>query len=102
MRRVREYEIYLPGKRRDGQPIPLPELDEIRSQLKEVFGGYTSIRECEGTWEKNGKESRDNITILRILDDGSTGFDMEAFRERIEKSLEQDRLLISLREIEIV
>ena len=57
---------------------------------------------CEGTWKTNSQESRDDIVILRILDDGSTSFDMSAFRERIEKSLEQDRLLISAREIEIV
>ena len=57
---------------------------------------------CEGTWKTNSQESRDDIVILRILDDGSTSFDMTAFRERIEKSLEQDRLLISAREIEIV
>jgi hypothetical protein len=102
MKRIREYEIYLPSKRRDGAPIPSAELDKIKSELKEVFGGYTALGECEGTWKTNGKESRDDITILRILDDGSTGFDMRAFRERIEKSLQQERLLISAREIELV
>jgi len=99
---MREYEIYLPSRRRDGGRIPSAELDEIKSELKEVFGGYTAIGTCEGSWKTNSKESRDDITILRILDDGSAGFDMTAFRKRIEKSLEQDRLLISAREIEIV
>jgi hypothetical protein len=102
MKRVREYEIYLPSRRRDGGRIPSAELDRIKSELKEVFGGYTAIGACEGTWKTNSKESRDDITILRILDDGSADFDMTAFRKRIEKSLEQDRLLISAREIEIV
>jgi len=102
MKRLREYEIYLPSKRRDGERIPSAELDEIKNELEEVFGGYTAIGACEGTWKTNGKESRDNVTILRILDDGSAGFDMPAFRKRIEKSLQQDRLLISSRDLEIV
>jgi hypothetical protein len=102
MRRIQEYEIYLPSRRRDGRRIPSAELDKIKSELKEVFGGYTGLGKCEGTWKTDGKESRDNITILRILDDGSTSFDMTAFRKRIEKSLQQDRLLISAREIQIV
>lgn len=99
---MREYEIYLPSRRRDGGRIPSAELEEIKSELKETFGGYTAMGACEGTWKTNSQESRDDIVILRILDDGSTSFDMTAFRERIEKSLEQDRLLISAREIEIV
>jgi hypothetical protein len=99
-RKKREYEIYLPSKQRDGKQIKPKEIAKVKEKLKSAFGGYTEINCCEGAWQRDGEESRDEITIVRVLDDGTSGFDMKAFQRSVERSLKQERLLITLREVD--
>ncbi len=99
---MKEFEIYLPKKRRDGQLIPDAQLEAIKEELRNVFGGYTAIGGCEGTWKSDDHESHEEITILRILDDGSAAFAMKDFRERLERELDQERLLITERTITVI
>lgn len=100
---MHEYDIYLPSQRRDGAAITRAELDAIKRELTEAFGGYTHLKSrSEGAWRVAGVTFRDEITILRILDDGRGSFDMQAFRQALERRLDQESVLIVSRVVQIV
>lgn len=100
---VQEYEIYLPTTRNDGSPVDAGEIGRIKESLTEAFGGYTHLRQrSEGAWRMGGVTFRDEVTIVRVLDDGSSGFDMHALKERLEKLLQQDQVLIVSRAVGVL
>lgn len=92
---MREYEIYLPA-----QPGAI---EKIKDELVEAFGGYTEVtQQCEGVWKIGGVAFRDDISIIRVLDDGAADFDMRAYRRDLEQRLEQEHVLITVREVDTV
>lgn len=98
-----EYEIYLPLKRPDGSSVSETEIAKIKSKLTEVFGGYTHFNQCyEGAWKVGRVTFYDEVTILRVLDDGSANFDMSAFRKKLEADLMQEEVLIVVRSVETI
>ena len=98
-----EYEIYLPHKRADGTLVSEKEIDKIKSKLTETFGGYTHFNQrCEGAWRVGRVTFYDEITIVRVLDDGTANFDMSAFRKTLEADLMQEEVLIVARSVETI
>ena len=96
-----EYEIYLPAKKNDGTPIDSAEIEQIKTTLKDAFGGYTHLpQRNEGAWRMGGVTFREEITILRVLDDGRSSFNMSAFKKRLERTLDQESILIIRRDVE--
>lgn len=97
---VHEYEIYLPTTLNDGTPIDHGKIRGIKDTLAKAFGGYTHLKHrSEGAWRMGGVTFRDEVTILRVLDDGSAWFDMPAFKKAIEAELQQEAVLIISREV---
>lgn len=100
---MREYEIYVPTERNDGQPVEPSELERIKKTLSEAFGGYTHLKSrSEGAWKMAGVTFRDEVTILRVLDDGSAHFDWPKFKGDLEQSLDQEEILIVSRPVEVI
>ena len=100
---MREYDVYLPTTKPDGAPIDSAEIDAIKERLVQAFGGYTHLRQRhEGAWRVGGVTFRDEVTILRVLDDGRTEFDMGGFKKELEERLAQDAVLIVAREVKLV
>jgi hypothetical protein len=100
---MQEFEIYLPTMHNDGTEIDPAETARIKAKLAAAFGGYTHLNQrSEGAWRMGGVTFRDEVTIVRVLDDGSAKFDMEAFRKELERSLKQDSVLIIAREVRAV
>ena len=100
---MREFEIYLPMTMKDGTPIDGGEIQRIKDQLVKTFGGYTHLKHrSEGAWRMGGVTFRDEVTIVRVLDDGSADFDMSAFKKSIEAALRQEEMLIIAREVGVV
>jgi hypothetical protein len=100
---VQEYEIYLPTTRNDGAPVDAGEVERIKESLAKAFGGYTHLRQrSEGAWQMGGVTFRDEVTIVRVLDDGSSGFDMTALKRRLEALLQQEEVLIVSRAVEVL
>ncbi len=98
-----EYEIYLPTTDNDGTPFDPVEIERFKRILARAFGGYTHLRQrSEGAWSMGGVTFRDEITIVRVLDDGQREFDMRAFKRMVETALRQEHLLIVQREVSIV
>ncbi|MES2572851.1 MAG: hypothetical protein V4710_22700, partial [Verrucomicrobiota bacterium] len=72
-------------------------------KLMEVYGGYTHLKHrSEGAWRMGGVTFRDEVTIMRVLDDRSTVFDMPAFKKQIEIALKQEAILIIARDVKII
>ena len=100
---MKEYEVYLPLAGNDGTPTDAAEIDRIKATLVKAFGGYTHLKQrSEGVWSMGGVTFRDEVTIVRVLDDGKTRFDMRAFKKALETSLNQESVLIVERPVAIV
>ena len=97
---MREFDIYLPSTYRDGKPVDPEKVRRIKETLVTAFGGYTHFpQKSEGAWKMGGVTFRDEVTIIRILDDGSAKFDLHSFKQELERDLQQEAVLIVSREV---
>lgn len=100
---MKEYEIYLPTKHNDGSAIDPAEIDRVKGQLAKAFGGYTHLQQrSEGAWSMGGVTFRDEVTIVRVLNDGTKDFDMSGFKSSLEATLKQESVLIVERTVAVV
>jgi hypothetical protein len=100
---MQEFEIYLPTMANDGTPIDACKIERIKATLAETFGGYTHLNQrSEGAWRMGGVTFRDEVTIVRVLDDGSAKFDWLGFKRGIETALKQEAILIINRDVKSV
>jgi hypothetical protein len=100
---MQEFEIYLPTTLNDGAPVDAPEIERIKDTLAKTFGGYTHLNQrSEGAWRMGGVMFRDEVTIVRVLDDGSAKFDWPTFKKEVETALKQEAVLIIAREVRAV
>jgi hypothetical protein len=100
---MREFEIYLPTTTNDGARVDPAETERIKHLLVETFGGYTHLdQRFEGAWRIGGVTFHDQVTIVRVLDDGRAAFDMPALKRSIEAALKQQEILIVERDVRVV
>ncbi len=100
---MRELEIFLPTTLNDGTPVDAAEIARIKETVLQVFGGYTHLDyRFEGAWCVGGVTLRDEVTILRVLDDGRSSFDMATFKRTIEAALGQDTVLVIARDVRVL
>ena len=100
---MKEYEIYLPTTHNDGTPADAAAIGRFKVILANAFGGYTHFQQgSEGSWSIGGVTFRDEVTIVRVLDDGKNDFDMPAFKRSLEAALKQQSVLIVAREVSVV
>jgi hypothetical protein len=80
--------------------VPGDKLKAIKETVVKAFGEYTHLdHHSEGMWRVGGVTFRDQVTIVRVLDDGSAYFDMVAFKKSIESELRQEAVLIISRQV---
>ena len=100
---MQEYEIYLPTNRNDGTPVPPHEIERLKAKLTDAFGGVTHLKQrSDGVWRFGGATFREEVTIVRVLDNGSAVLDMESFKDELANVFEQESVLIVAREVRIV
>ena len=106
---MQEYEIYLPTKHNDGAPVDPAHIERIEQELARKFGGYTHLKQrSKGLWRMGGVTFMDEVTIVRVIDDGlapfpgSDPFDMPAFKRELEELLQQESVLIVAREVNVL
>ena len=100
MAAMQEHEIYLPTTLDDGTPVEAAKNQGIKDTLVKAFGGYTHLNHrSEGAWRMGGVTFHDEVTIVRVLDDGSAHFDMTAFKKSIETALHQEAVLVISRQV---
>jgi hypothetical protein len=97
---MRELEIYLPTMTNRGTPIAPAEIERIKETLVQAFGGYTHLNQrFQGAWRMGGVVLHDEVTIVRVLDDGTAPFDIAAFKASLEARLDQEEILIIARNV---
>lgn len=97
---MREYEIYVPTTHGDGSPVDEAIIEGVKQSMRNAFGGYTHLTQrCDGAWRMGGVEFREEVTILRVLDQGPSEFDMQNFKCNLEALLRQQEVLIVVREV---
>ena len=100
---MQEYEIYLPMTLNDGSPVDPAEIQRIKNVLAKAFGGYTHLNHrSEGVWRMGNAVFRDEITIVRVLDDGTSRFDWNAFKQSLGAALHQEEVLIIARGVQVI
>lgn len=97
-----EFEIYLPRKRGNGSPVDDATMDRIKESLTNAFGGYAQLNGGPGEWSLGDVLVRNEVTILRVIDSGVSGFNMLSFKCSLETLLERDAILIVKRDVSLV
>ena len=101
--RVRELEIFLPMSLNDGTPVDPAEIERLKDTILKAFGGYTHLdHRFEGAWCVGGVTLHDDVTILRVLDDGTASFDMASFKRSIEAAFGQQAVLVIARDVRVL
>jgi hypothetical protein len=96
-------EIFLPLNRRDGTPQPGERFAELRRELIARFGGLTAFSRApaEGLWADEGdRVERDRIVIFEVMAEEIDRRWWSALRERLERDLDQEEVLIRASAIE--
>jgi hypothetical protein len=94
-------QILLPLTRNDGTSFP-PELHAgIREELVNRFGGLTAYIQApaQGVWSHDGTRQQDEIAVVEVMVDSLDRTWWRNFRQRLERVLEQESLVIRAFEI---
>jgi hypothetical protein len=98
-----EYEIYLPTTDNAGNAVDEAIISKTKAELSEAFGGYTHLQHRnEGVWRIGGATFRDEVTIIRVIDDQKSSFDWKELKIELERALSQEAVLIVMRNVEIL
>ena len=103
--RVREYELYVPLCRNDGQPTDPAKLANLKRQLVNEFGGLTHFpQENEGLWKVGHHTFRDRVVILRVLANDVDRAEQVFFRlkDELKRQWEQKDVLIVARDVTLL
>jgi len=104
---MRKYEIYLPLKYNNGEPIESVKISDICDELAEAFGAITVsplTAPHQGRWKYGGVEFIDDIIKIEIVtkSDRVTRQFFKTFKERLKKSLRQIDILITTHGIQVI
>ncbi|MDQ4088447.1 MAG: hypothetical protein M3177_10635 [Pseudomonadota bacterium] len=95
-------EILLPLYDNEGRPFGPALFGAVREELVERFGGLTAFSRspAEGLWEEGGERGRDEIVIFEVMADELDRAWWRSFRERLERRLRQEEIVIRSRAVE--
>ena len=94
-------EILLPRETGHGQPIGEDWFDGFLKDLTENFGGATSFLRApgRGLWQSGGTTERDGIAVVEVMAKQLDRAFWRSLRERLERELAQDEIVIRAQEI---
>jgi hypothetical protein len=94
-------EILLPKTAGDGRPLRQGRFEELLRELTERFGGATSFVRLpgKGLWETGGNVATDNIAVIEVMTEGLDVAYWRTLRQRLERELSQEEIVIRAREI---
>jgi hypothetical protein len=100
-RRTYLVQILLPKETGSGEPIRQEWFNGLLKDLTETFGGATSFIRgpAEGLWQSGGETERDSIAVIEIMADNLEDAFWRSLRERLERELGQDEIVILAKEI---
>jgi len=97
-------ELYLPMNSHDGTPFPSQVFTDIEDQLTEKFGGVTAHKRApaHGKWQSGGSTDTDSIAIFEVIAETFERSWWKEFQSHLEQQLEQEKLLITAKNIEVL
>jgi hypothetical protein len=99
---VKEYDIFLPLRYNDGEPVEAAKFQALQAELLQRFGGVTYFPQAnQGLWKAGAVTYRDEIVIYRVLT-GSRGARRFLLRlkARLMKEFAQEEILIVERSVD--
>jgi hypothetical protein len=94
-------EILLPKETGKGQPISKDWFDGFLKELTDRFGGATSFLRApgQGLWQGGGGTEKDGIAVVEIMVEAIDSSYWKTLRERLERELSQDEIVIRAQQI---
>jgi hypothetical protein len=94
-------EILLPKETGKGQPIGTDWFDGFLKELTGQFGGATSFLRApgQGLWQVGGWTEKESIAVVEVMVKELDGRYWQSLRERLERELSQDEIVIRAQEI---
>jgi hypothetical protein len=100
---MKEYDIYIPLFYNDGSRIEARKTRRLQEFLLKNFEGFTYFpRPNQGFWKMGGVTFRDEIVIYRVLADESPQVRalLRRLKNSLKRSLDQEEILIIIRDVE--
>lgn len=100
-RRSHLVQVLLPKEAGTGQPIPKYWFDGFLKELTDEFGGVTSFLRApgQGLWQGGRGTEKDSIAVVEVMVDRLDPAFWRLLRERVERELSQDEIVIRAQEI---
>ncbi len=90
-------QLLVPLRAGAGEPVPRAELDRVRQDLTERYGGATAYLRApaSGLWKDEGGDvDRDEVVMVEVVVDFLDRDWWHAYRRDLERRLEQDEVLV--------
>lgn len=97
-------QILLPLADNDGKPFPDETLRAIETELSSRFGGLTAFTRApaKGVWTQGQNKAEDDIVVVEVMVDNVDAAWWTAFRQRLERELRQDSVIIRAQDIRLL
>ena len=97
-------EILLPKATGNGEPIGQDWFDGFLKDLTDRFGGATSFLRApgQGLWQSGGGTEKDSIVVVEVMVEEIDSSYWQSLRERLERELSQDEVVIRAQEIRLL
>jgi len=94
-------QILLPKERGDGEPVSQSWFEDFLEELTGRFGGATSFVRAPGLglWRSGNETERDNIAVVEVMAAKLAPEYWRSLRERLERELSQEEIVIRAQEI---
>jgi hypothetical protein len=100
---VKEYDIFLPLRYNDGNPIESRKFQEVQLQLLAHFEGLTYFPQPnQGIWKLGGVTYRDEIVIYRVIaaDSRRARRFLQRLKGQLKAEFVQEEILIVERDVD--
>ena len=90
-------QIFVPVSKESDEAFP-----DIKEELSTRFGGVTAYSRApaEGIWREGKTKEKDDIVIVEVMTDDLDRDWWHGFRNRLERRLNQDELVVRVQAIE--
>ena len=97
-------QILLPLSDNAGNTFADATLEAIHKELTDKFGGLTAFTRApaEGVWNHEGHHEKDNIVVVEVMTNVLDREWWSEFRERVERELDQERLVVRAQPTELL
>ena len=95
-------QILLPVYDNDGHRFPSAPYNEVRTKLRQMFGGLTAYSRApaEGVWESGTTVTRDDIIVVEVMVDLLDCVWWSAYRRDLERLFRQDQIVVRAQDYE--